>query len=180
MGLCSIWWRLACTSKYPAPDLVRRELRPLPLLQDIPFRQLRMHGILDDDMSVSGGRVPAGRAYLGVFLSASCRTHPSAPPHPSFPSFPPSQTYLNGAANMYNVFSVYDFLQSISMKPIVELSFMPELLASNASMTTFHYQGGISPPADWNKWFSFIQQFVTALSDRYGSAEIATWKFEVW
>jgi len=89
-------------------------------------------------------------------------------------------TYLNGGANMFNVFSTYDFLLSIGMKPIVELSFMPQLLASNASQTVFHYQGGISPPANWSAWSTFINQFVSLLVQRYGLAEVATWKFEVW
>ncbi len=42
--------------------------------------------------------------------------------------------------SFFNVNSVMDFLQSIGMRPIVELSFMPELLASNASETIFHYK----------------------------------------
>jgi xylan 1,4-beta-xylosidase len=78
------------------------------------------------------------------------------------------------------VFSTYDFLLSIGMRPIVELSFMPQALASNVSETVFHYEGGISPPNDWNVWSTFIQGFVQALVDRYGLAEVSQWLFEVW
>ncbi len=45
-----------------------------------------------------------------------------------------------GDYSFFNVNAVMDFLQSIGMRPIVELSFMPELLASNASETIFHYK----------------------------------------
>jgi xylan 1,4-beta-xylosidase len=80
----------------------------------------------------------------------------------------------------FNVFSVFDFLLSIGMRPIVELSFMPEALASNASQTIFHYKGGISPPADYNAWAALITDVVTNLVNRYGIAEVRQWKFEVW
>lgn len=81
--------------------------------------------------------------------------------------------------SMFNVFAVFDFLRSINMRPFVELSFMPEALASS-SATIFHYKGNISPPRDWNLWASFIQQVVQALVDRYGIEEVAQWAFEVW
>lgn len=94
-------------------------------------------------------------------------------------------TYLPSAvggagANMFNVFSTYDFLLSIGMRPIVELSFMPALLASNASSTVFHYQGGISAPANWTAWYAFINNFAGLLVERYGLAEVSQWRFEVW
>jgi xylan 1,4-beta-xylosidase len=40
----------------------------------------------------------------------------------------------------FNVDSVYDFLLSIGMQPLVEMSFMPELIASGPD-TIFHYKG---------------------------------------
>lgn len=83
-------------------------------------------------------------------------------------------TYLNGHANMANVFNTYDFLLGIGMRPIVELSFMPAELASNASNTVFHYGGGISPPANWTAWYNFINEFTSLLVERYGLAEVST------
>jgi xylan 1,4-beta-xylosidase len=65
------------------------------------------------------------------------------------------------------------------MRPIVEVSFMPESLASNASKTIFHYQGGISPPKDLNQWYAFVYGFVQALVARYGVTEVRSWQFEV-
>jgi xylan 1,4-beta-xylosidase len=91
-------------------------------------------------------------------------------------------TYLNGVANMFNVFSTLDLLQSdaIRMDPIIELSFMPELLALNSSNTVFHYQGGTSQPANWTAWGVFIEQFVQLCLDRYGLAALQRWRFEIW
>lgn len=89
-------------------------------------------------------------------------------------------TFLNGEANMFNVFQSYDWLVSLGMKPIVELSFMPQLLALNSSHTVFHYQGGTSQPANWTQWSQFIGQFASLLVGRYGLDEVAQWKFEVW
>jgi xylan 1,4-beta-xylosidase len=57
-----------------------------------------------------------------------------------------TSAYLNGAANMFNVFSIFDYFMSIGMKPIVELSFMPSELAANPSLTIMHYKGITSPP----------------------------------
>ena len=36
-------------------------------------------------------------------------------------------TYLGGRANLANLFSVFDFYLSVGLKPIFELSFMPEV-----------------------------------------------------
>jgi xylan 1,4-beta-xylosidase len=80
----------------------------------------------------------------------------------------------------FNVDQHYDFLLSIGMRPIVELSFMPELLASFANETIFHYKGGISPPKSYDKWGGLISAFATHLIGRYGLEEVSQWDFEVW
>jgi xylan 1,4-beta-xylosidase len=89
-------------------------------------------------------------------------------------------TLLDGSCNMFNVFSTCDYLLSIGVAPIVELSFMPALLASNASQTVFHYRGGISPPADWAAFYAFIRCFVQAEVARYGIDVVRTFRHEVW
>lgn len=79
-----------------------------------------------------------------------------------------------------NIFSVFDFIRSIGMRPVVELSFMPELMASDPNNTGFHYKGGHSPPTDWGEWRDLIQALSSALIDRYGLDEVKQWYFEVW
>ena len=65
------------------------------------------------------------------------------------------------------------------MKPLVEISFMPDLLASG-NQTWSHYDANVTPPKDWNQWSDFITAFVQHLVDRYGLEEILTWNFEMW
>ena len=89
-------------------------------------------------------------------------------------------TYLNGHANLYNVYNSLDFFLANNVRPIIELGFMPELLASNSSQTVFHYEGGISAPKDWGAFIAFITEFTAGMVDRYGLEEVRTWRFEVW
>lgn len=86
----------------------------------------------------------------------------------------------NAVYSFFNVDQSYDYMLSLGIQPIVELSFMPELLASHANETIFHYKGGISPPKSYTKWANLIKAFITHLIDRYGFREISQWDFEVW
>ena len=68
--------------------------------------------------------------------------------------------------NFQNVDKIYDFFLSVGLRPYVELSFMPQALASDLSKTTFRYEANISPPQDMKKWGRLIRAFVTHLIDR--------------
>ena len=46
--------------------------------------------------------------------------------------------------SFFNTDRIFDFLLSIGMKPVVELSFMPRTLSSGGNVV-FHYQGNITP-----------------------------------
>jgi xylan 1,4-beta-xylosidase len=81
--------------------------------------------------------------------------------------------------NWQYIDEVYDFLNRIGMKPFVELSFMPDALASGRK-TIFWYRGNVTPPKDMTKWANFIKAFVEHERERYGDAEVRTWYFEVW
>mgnify|MGYP001556412721 CR=1 FL=1 len=81
--------------------------------------------------------------------------------------------------NWQYIDELYDFLERIGMKPFVELSFMPEGLASG-SKTIFWYHGNVTPPRDMKKWADFIRAFVEHEKERYGDAEVKTWYFKVW
>lgn len=85
-----------------------------------------------------------------------------------------------GTASGGLVFDTLDFLVANNIQPTIELSFMPEALALNSSVTVFHYKGGASTYADSNKWFQFIQDFVSLLVSRYGLTTVQTFFFEVW
>ncbi len=81
--------------------------------------------------------------------------------------------------SFFNCDQVFDFLLSIDMRPFVELSFMPNALASGAK-TVFGYEGNITPPRDYKQWSKLIDAVVSHCSDRYGRKEVCEWFFEVW
>jgi xylan 1,4-beta-xylosidase len=74
---------------------------------------------------------------------------------------------------------LFDFLQSIGMKPFVELGFMPNALASG-DKTIFWWRGNVTPPKDYDKWAALIRNLTKHFTDRYGAEEVKTWYFEVW
>lgn len=81
--------------------------------------------------------------------------------------------------NWQYVDELFDFLQSIGMKPFVELGFMPGALASGPQ-TIFWYKANVTPPKDYAKWEAFIAAFVRHVTERYGAQEVRSWYFEVW
>lgn len=85
----------------------------------------------------------------------------------------------SGGYNFQNLEKIYDFWLSQGLKPYVELSFMPEKLASG-QQTCFVYRANVTPPADMGQWSDLIQAFTRHLIQRYGLTEVLTWHFEVW
>jgi xylan 1,4-beta-xylosidase len=76
--------------------------------------------------------------------------------------------------------NVLDFLLSIQLKPLIQLSFMPELLAKYPTKKIFFSPFIISPPTDLNEWNSLVYEFLQHLVSRYGLDIIKTWLFSVW
>ena len=87
-------------------------------------------------------------------------------------------TYLNGQINMWNLHSIFDFLLSINVRPIFEVSFTPSELASNPNDSLMHYRANASPAKNLTVWTQFIHDLVQDLVDRYGIDEIRLWRFE--
>jgi xylan 1,4-beta-xylosidase len=81
--------------------------------------------------------------------------------------------------SFFNADQIIDFLLSIGMRPFVELSFMPEALASG-STTVFSYHANVTPPKDYDQWATLIQKLLAHWVERYGAAEVRHWFFEVW
>jgi xylan 1,4-beta-xylosidase len=81
--------------------------------------------------------------------------------------------------SFFNADSIFDFLLSIGMRPFVELSFMPEALASGSS-TVFSYRANIAPPNDYAAWAGLIHRLAAHWIERYGVEEVRQWYFEVW
>lgn len=81
--------------------------------------------------------------------------------------------------SFFNSDRIFDFLLSTGMRPFVELSFMPNALASG-SKTVFHYQGNVTPPRNYQQWALLIRKLVEHWVERYGVDEVREWFFEVW
>jgi xylan 1,4-beta-xylosidase len=74
---------------------------------------------------------------------------------------------------------VYREVLKAGFKPMIEVSFMPNDLAST-DQTIFYWKGNVSPPKDWGKWSDFITAFVQNLEANFGREEVESWRFEVW
>jgi len=81
--------------------------------------------------------------------------------------------------NFQYIDALYDAILSAGMKPFVELSFMPQALASGGK-TVFWWKGNITPPKGYERWAQLIQTLVQHCTARYGVAEVKQWYFEVW
>lgn len=81
--------------------------------------------------------------------------------------------------SFFNVDQIWDFILEIGMKPFIELSLMPETLASG-DKTVFRYRGNITPPKSYADWATLIKKLANHWIDRYGIEEVRSWFFEVW
>lgn len=85
----------------------------------------------------------------------------------------------NPIYNWQYIDALYDFLLSIEVKPFVELSFMPQALASGEK-TVFWWKANVTPPKSYEKWAGLIEALTKHFTERYGKEEVKTWYFEVW
>lgn len=86
-----------------------------------------------------------------------------------------------GGAVSYNfayIDRVLDFVLSLGLKPMIELSFMPGALARNPERLLFHYL--VSEPNNLGLWERLVEAFLAHLRERYGLLRIRTWRFSVW
>ena len=151
-------WQFCVGSPHALMALRTDYTEQLRFIHDtLGIQRVRFHGIFCDDMR--------------TFNDLSMQT-----PVPGAEAF----TEYN-----FNAFGVaYDNVLSAGMKPLVELSFMPEKLALKEEGRPlkggFFYKPNIVPPKDYDAWRDYLQAFLRFLIRRYGQEEIRTWFFEVW
>ena len=137
-------------------DSYRQDLRTVKQATD--FESIRFHAIFHDEV----GLYDPDRMTKNPGLAAQAANDAS--------------TY-----NFTYVDQIYDGLLAEQVRPYVELSFMPQKMASNpAALHAFWYHPNVSPPKDYALWDAMIRAFAEHLIGRYGIDEVATWKFEVW
>ncbi|MDF2514110.1 MAG: hypothetical protein K0S04_3976 [Herbinix sp.] len=86
----------------------------------------------------------------------------------------------NPVYNFTYVDKVLDFILSVGLKPMIQLSFMPKALALDTSKTIFQFEFYISPPKDEKKWCDLVSTLTNHLILRYGHREVSQWIFTFW
>jgi xylan 1,4-beta-xylosidase len=81
---------------------------------------------------------------------------------------------------------IFDTLVRAKVKPLVEIGFMPEALSAHPQPYRHDWPKGplwtgwAYPPKDYRKWAELVYRWVRHAVDRYGKAEVESWKWEVW
>ena len=80
--------------------------------------------------------------------------------------------------NFTYVDKIFDFLLSVGLKPMLQLSFMPQLLAKEPDRRLFNAL--VSEPKRNEDWAALVEALIKHLLSRYGQAELEGWLFSVW
>ncbi|MGN0427526.1 MAG: helix-turn-helix domain-containing protein, partial [Agathobacter sp.] len=72
-----------------------------------------------------------------------------------------------------------DFILSVGAKPMIEMGFMPGILAKNTQIRSMRGQI-ISNPKDIEAWRELIISLMTHLVKRYGERSVEKWLFSPW
>ena len=85
---------------------------------------------------------------------------------------------------------IFDTYLERGMRPLVEIGFMPEALATDPEPYRHYWNptipgnelftGWTHPPRDYDKWRELVYQWVRHCVERYGEDEVAQWWWEVW
>ena len=73
---------------------------------------------------------------------------------------------------------VLDFVTSLGLRPMIELSFMPAALAKNPNRQLFHYL--VSEPNQLSRWTQLVSALMQHLKERCGVEALRSWRFSVW
>ena len=148
-------WQYCIGSDHAAYMLRADYVKQLKFIHDeLGIKYVRFHGILNDDMHT-----------LDTFDNV-------------LSGMPDAEKYIE--RNFYLCGVAYDNVLECGMKPFVELSFMPNLLAKEKKTDKGFYGSNFSHPKNMNEWVEHIQAFVKYLLHRYGNEEVESWPFEVW
>lgn len=82
--------------------------------------------------------------------------------------------------NFFYLDQIFDFILSIELKPVVQLSFMPKALAKHPERTVFNHAFIISEPNNDAVWSWLITTLTKHFIERYGRKEVRSWIFTFW
>ena len=96
----------------------------------------------------------------------------------------------NPIYNYRIVDSIFDTYMKLGIKPLAQLSFMPQALSTKPDPYTLHWHPGLHnsefgigwayPPKDYKKWGDLVYHWVKHCVERYGKKEVESWYWEVW
>lgn len=148
-------WQFCVGSGHAALALRTDYVKQLKFVhEELGIKYVRFHGILNDDMHT-----------LDTFEEV-------------LEGLPGGDQIVE--RNFYLCGVTYDNILSCGMRPFVELSFMPGLLAKEKKKSKGFYGSNFNNPSDMRAWTVYIQDFIRYLLHRYGSREVEEWYFEVW
>lgn len=75
---------------------------------------------------------------------------------------------------------VFDYLFSIGLKPVLQLSFMPNELAEDAGKLIYNSRYNTSQPRHVEEWCTLVKSFVEHLLSRYGHDVVAKLPVLLW
>lgn len=81
--------------------------------------------------------------------------------------------------NFSYVDELVDFLLEVNIKPYIELSFIPDQLATEKNYM-FYWKANISKPKDICKWKLLVENLLIHFIHRYGIDAVSDWYFEIW
>ena len=73
---------------------------------------------------------------------------------------------------------VLDFLREVGLRPLMQLSFMPEALARDPNKKIFGHL--VSEPTELSEWVELVTSVTRHVLERYGREEVRRWLFTVW
>lgn len=75
---------------------------------------------------------------------------------------------------------LFDFLLGIGLKPVLQLSFTPDALASQPEKCAFYMHYNTSRPKDYDKWCMLVEALLRHLMGRYPLGEVLSWPVSLW
>lgn len=82
--------------------------------------------------------------------------------------------------NFHTIDMVFDYLFSIGLKPLIQLSFMPIELAKDRRKIIFNNHYNTSQPARLEEWVELVRCFFLHIIQRYGKKKVAELPVILW
>ena len=128
----------------------------------------RCHGVFDDAIGVASRA--DGSLSEPVWAMVNGENRPANRPEGERPL----RFHFEQAHKMYANIIELGYI------PLVEISFMPGVLAADPAKTGCDYRACMSQPSSYEEWGRLVGAFAESLVRRFGIDEVSRWRFAVW